>query len=157
MINFEEKKVIYHLMKEIVEERRSLTKQYYELKERLDCIYKNDSQMNEQKKSSKVIVNQGKKGFEYDYHRKKVKTLIVPVDRVSKNIISILKQSTVLMSNKNLLNKLNTEYDLSISLSNLSSNILPKMINERSLPIQKAYRGYWQYKRLDIEGRKNND
>lgn len=34
----EEKKVIYTLMREIVEERRELSKQYYDLKAKLDTL-----------------------------------------------------------------------------------------------------------------------
>ncbi|MBL1229299.1 hypothetical protein IW492_08655 [Enterococcus sp. BWB1-3] len=36
--NFKEKETIYKLMREIIQERRELSKQYYELKERLEKL-----------------------------------------------------------------------------------------------------------------------
>jgi hypothetical protein len=144
----EEKECIYQLMRELIAERRDISKQYSELKQRLDEL--NSVEQSPDKVSSgdkKVIsVFEQEKIKNKDYLFKKNKTQHhISFDRVSKNILSILKQSPVPLSNQQLLEKLNTEYELCVSYKNLTCNILPKMLKERSLPIERAYRGYWQY------------
>lgn len=139
-------------MRKILRERRELTKQYYELKVKLD-------QLDEKKRGAQKEVKkppstmQKEKIKQTDHFFCKDKTAHYnSFDRVSKNIVLILKHSDVPLSNKQILKKLNEEYEISTSLKNLTCNILPKMKNERSLPIQKAYRGYWQYKMFSKEG-----
>lgn len=73
-------------------------------------------------------------------------------DRVSRAIVSILKGSPIPLSNMQILDKLIEKYEASITLKNLTSNVLPKMNSECSLPVQKAYREYWKYKLLSKEG-----
>ena len=148
----EEKRVIYKLMKEIIEERRELSKQYFDLKQRLNELTKKEESVPRTYKKNFSILER-ERITQQDYLKSQNKNSYYnSFDRVSKNIISILKNSTVPLSNKQILAKLNKEYELSISLRNLTCNILPKMNKERSLPIQKAYRGYWQYKLFIKEG-----
>lgn len=145
MDTIKEKEVVYQLMREIMAERRVLTKQYFDLKNILDGLDKKEV-YRDKKKESIIKVSRQKQSKYQDLGNGKKK--IISFDRISKNIISILKQSPVPLSNKQITERLNKEYESSVSLKNLTCNILPKMINERSLPIQKAYRGYWQYKQL---------
>ncbi len=143
-----EKELIYDLLGKLIDERRELNKQYEGLKQQLDDL-------NSVEHSPKRVSSGGRKTLSIlerekirnrDYLFSKNKTQHqISFDRVSKNILAILKQSPVPLSNKQLLEKLNTEYELCISYKNLTCNILPKMIKERSLPIERAYRGYWQY------------
>lgn len=143
-----EKELIYDLLGKHIDERRELNKQYEGLKQQLDDL-------NSVEHSPKRVSSGGRKTLSIlerekirnrDYLFSKNKTQHqISFDRVSKNILAILKQSPVPLSNKQLLEKLNTEYELCISYKNLTCNILPKMIKERSLPIERAYRGYWQY------------
>ena len=148
----DEKVIIYQLMREIIEERRELSKQYFDLKSKLDDLEHSEcsKQMNRIKS---ITVVEKSKPIKKDYYFKKDGVRHHnSFDRVSMNVISILKQSAVPLSNRQILNKLTKDYELSISLKNLTCNILPKMKNERSLPIQRAYRGYWQYKRSSRKG-----
>jgi hypothetical protein len=143
----EEKRIIYELMREIILERRELSKQYYELREQLVALdnFKDISIVN--KKNASLTILEKEKIREEDYlHRKNKSFHYIPFARISKNILSILKESPVPLSNKQLAEKLSTDYEVGINYSNLTSNILPKMLNERELPIEKAYRGYWQYR-----------
>lgn len=143
-----EKELIYDLLGKLIDERRELNKQYEGLKQQLDDL-------NSVEQSPKRVSSGGKKTLSIlerekirnlDYLFSKNKTQHqISFDRVSKNILAILKQSPVPLSNKQLLEKLNIEYELCISYKNLTCNILPKMLKERSLPIERAYRGYWQY------------
>ena len=141
-----EKLIIYQLMHEIIKERRELSKQYYDLKTRIDQFDREDLVIESNN-------NQFQKKFEKertiheDYLLSKNKaTCHNSFDRVSKNIVSILKHSGVPLNSKQILERLTSEYEIPVSLKNLTCNILPKMKNEKTLPIQKACRGYWQYK-----------
>lgn len=150
-----EKLIIYQLMREIIEERRALSKHYYELKTRLDQLDK--KVLNEPKISeTSLTILEKEKINQQDYFHKKNRTYHYnSFDRVSRTIVSILKESPVPLNNKQILKKLTNEYELSLTLKNLTCNILPKMNSERSLPVQRAYRGYWQYKLFSKEGSRN--
>lgn len=143
-----EKKIIYELMREIIAERRELSKQYFDLKCRLDQLEKKECKELDIKTKPLTIIEK-EMIKQKDFLAKENKAgHCNSFDRVSKHIVSILKQSPTPLSNKQIFYKLHDEYEIAISLKNLTCNILPKMINERSLPVQKAYRRYWQYKRL---------
>lgn len=152
-----EKLIIYQFMREILEERRNLTKQYFELKEKLDQFEEIKECASKQMETTLTIMDK-EKIQQQDYFFQRNKTQYHnSFDRVSRTILSILKQAQVPLSNKEILNKLTKEYELSISLNNLTCNILPKMNNECSLPIQRASRGYWQYELSSNEGSKAVD
>lgn len=144
----EEKKLIYELLRKLIDERKELNNQYKELKQRLDDLISIEQSpvkvvpKNEQKHS--VLEREKIRNQDYLFSKNKTQHYI-SFDRVSKNILAILKQSPVPQSNRQILEKLNIEYELCISYKNLTCNILPKMLKERSLPIERAYRGYWQY------------
>lgn len=142
----EEKRIIYELMRELIIERRELSKHYYELKQQLDDLGKsNDLLVNKEHRPMSVLEKEKIRDSDY-FHRNNKKSHHISFDRISKNILSVLKESPVPLSNKQIAEKLTTEYELNVNYSNLTSNILPKMLKERSLPIEKAYRGYWQYR-----------
>ena len=143
----EEKKIIYKLMRELIAERRELSKQYYDLKERLDSLntLPNVPNIKKEPTTTSSLIEKEQIQERDAFHHKYKSAHYLPFDRVSKNILSILKQSPVPPSNKQILEKLNTEYELHVTYQNLSANILPKMLKERSLPIEKSCRGYWQY------------
>lgn len=149
---FREKEIIYQLMHEIIEERRELSKQYFALKDKLDQIDKKSDVVTEPKYPPISMMEKEKILYRDILHKKNRTSHYIPFDRVSKNIVSILKKAHVPLSNKQILNTLSREYELSITLKNLSSNILPKMNDEYSIPVQRAHRGYWQYKLHHKEG-----
>ncbi|ELS0478054.1 hypothetical protein R4Y59_002662 [Enterococcus faecalis] len=141
----EEKRIIYELMRELIIERRELSKHYYELKQQLDDLGSNDLLENKEHRPMTVLEKEKIRDSDY-FHRNNKNSHHISFDRISKNILSVLKESPVPLSNKQIAEKLTTEYELNVNYSNLTSNILPKMLKERSLPIEKAYRGYWQYR-----------
>ncbi|WP_301389607.1 hypothetical protein [Enterococcus entomosocium] len=141
----EEKRIIYELMRELIIERRELSKHYYELKQQLDDLGSNDLLENKEHRPMTVLEKEKIRESDY-FHRNNKNSHHISFDRISKNILSVLKESPVPLSNKQIAEKLTTEYELNVNYSNLTSNILPKMLKERSLPIEKAYRGYWQYR-----------
>lgn len=142
----EEKKIIYEILKKIITEKEDLNRQYDGLSERLDVLNNIEQVSLTSKNRPSISILEKERIQDQDYFYRKNKTLNhVPFDRVSKNILAILKQSPIPLSNKQLLQKLNTEYELHVTYKNLTCNILPKMLKERSLPIERAHRGYWQY------------
>ncbi|EOW2605862.1 hypothetical protein ACOU98_002012, partial [Listeria monocytogenes] len=149
MLNIQaEKKLIYSLLQNLIDERRELNRQYDGLEKRLEALNGvEQSFLTTSTTNGKLnSVFEKEKIREQDYLFNKNRTQHhVSFDRVSKNILSILKQSPIPLSNKQLLESLNAEYEMCISYKNLTCNILPKMLKERSLPIERAYRGYWQY------------
>lgn len=157
MVISKEKEIIYQLMHELIKERRELSKQYFDLKSRLEQIERKEIRIPEQLESSLTILDREKmKQQDFIFNKNKTQHHN-SFDRVSRTILSILKQSPVPLSNKQILDRLINEYEFSITLKNLTCNILPKMNKKHSLPVQKAYRGYWQYKLFSKEGTKAND
>lgn len=144
----EEKKLINNLLQKLINNRREINRHYDELIERLDVLIISEQSstntISEIKRSVSIMEREKIRNQDYLFSKNKTHHH-VPFDRTSKNILAILKQSPVPLSNQQLLKKLNTEYELFISYKNLTCNILPKMLKERSLPIERAYRGYWQY------------
>ncbi|WP_138314738.1 hypothetical protein [Enterococcus faecium] len=152
-----ERIMIYQLMQEIIKERRELSKQSFDLKSKLDSLEKEQDHFLGHSEPALTVFEKEKINQQDYFFKNNKRSHHSSFDRVSKNILSILKQSPIPLSNKQILNKLTKEYELSISLNNLTCNILPRMKNDQSLPIQKAYRGYWQYKRPSQKGVELND
>ncbi|MBC1664148.1 hypothetical protein HB955_08350 [Listeria welshimeri] len=103
-----EKQLIYDLLRKLIDERRELNKQYEELKQRLDNLNSMEQVSAEILPGNKknISVLEKEKTLSKDYLFRKNKTQhYVSFDRVSKNILSILKQSPVPLSNQQLLKK----------------------------------------------------
>lgn len=148
----EEKKRIYNLMRELIAERRGLSKQYHEMKKRLDFLDTMPSTpLLKSETAVLTLLEKEKIRSQYSFYRKNKSSHYVSFDRISKNILSILKGSPVPLNNSQILEKLNTEYELHVTYQNLSANILPKMLKERSLPIEKPCRSYWKYQLPHLE------
>ncbi|BDH63986.1 hypothetical protein [Enterococcus faecalis] len=151
-----EKNNIYEQMKLIIEERRELTKQYYELKERLDlldhsefeiALKKND--ILEEKKKQSIF----KKESEYQRYmisKKSNQSNSIPYQIIGLKISSILKDSGRPLSSKEIHATLSESNEIEVSYNNLTMNILPKMNKDSKMNVEKAYRGYWQYRLKSI-------
>jgi hypothetical protein len=142
MDKYDEKELIYQQMDLLMKERRELTKTYNELKNRLVFL---DSVDTTKQQSSKIppteIENQkymlakkeGLKGNQ-SYHK------------IRFTIASILKEAGIPLSNKEIYKRLTEEHQISISYSNFTHNILPRIKEDSSIHVERAYRGYWQYR-----------
>ncbi|MGM0213172.1 hypothetical protein [Enterococcus sp. AZ109] len=149
----EEVKLIYSLMREIITERRELTKQYYDLKYRIDMLergtkIKNDRRLiqgNVREHTSitnQVSSNSSKKN--HSFRQSKLKK--IPFERIATYITEILKSSEVPLGSKEIYERLTDKYEVQIQYSNLTSNILPRIHQSNSFHIERAYRGFWQYR-----------
>lgn len=147
----EEKRYIYELMKAIAEERKILSQNYFELKEKLSRL---ENAQEEPTSTAPVQTIKKNTSFQIEkesqrdsYFRNNKSSHFIPFEKVSISIVNILKKSDIPMSNSQLLESLKEEYGIRISYSNLTSNILPKMNEDKSIAVEKAYRGYWQYRK----------
>ncbi|MFS1026492.1 hypothetical protein ACFC9R_14420 [Enterococcus casseliflavus] len=147
----EEKRNIYELMKAIAEERKILSQNYFELKEKLSRL---ENAREEPTSTAPVQTIKKNTSFQIEkesqrdsYFRNNKSSHFIPFEKVSISIVNILKKSDIPMSNSQLLESLKEEYGIRVSYSNLTSNILPKMNEDKSIAVEKAYRGYWQYRK----------
>jgi hypothetical protein len=126
----------------VISERRELTKIYNELKNRLILL---DSVNAEKKKPSKIpqteIENQ-----KYLLAKKERIKGNPSYHKISFTIASILKEVGVPLSNKEIYKRLTEEHQISISYSNFTHNILPRIKEVSSIHVERAYRGYLQYR-----------
>ncbi|EAC2925508.1 hypothetical protein TP95_14980, partial [Listeria monocytogenes] len=130
-------------------ERRQLTKQYFDLKERLNKInlttIKVIEEQKPQKKSQSQIRKENIENDKYFLSKKEGKTYL-PYSKIALQISHILKKHGLPLSNKQIYEKLVNDFQLSINYSNLSNNILPRMNLDSSINVEKVTRGFWQYK-----------
>lgn len=151
---YSEKEHIYSLMKELIIERREITKQYYDLKQSLTKL---DSIENLSAKESVEISTSSlahvpplvhtEQISSTNFQRKKTYSF----ERIASCITEILKESPIPLSNKKIYDKLLDEYEIFITLTNFSNNILPKIHQTKQIPVEKAYRGFWQYTKSERE------
>lgn len=71
----------------------------------------------------------------------------VPYSIISLKIASLLKEAGRPISNKELYELITKDQRFVFTYKNLTMNVLPKMANDKSVNVEKAYRGFWQYRR----------
>ncbi|HAK1345165.1 TPA: hypothetical protein H1122_002764, partial [Listeria monocytogenes] len=112
----DERESIYHLMQEIMTERRQLTKQYFDLKERLNKInlttIKVIEEQKPQKKSQSQIRKENIENDKYFLSKKEGKTYL-PYSKIALQISHILKKHGLPLSNKQIYEKLVNDFQLS--------------------------------------------
>lgn len=149
----EEKKIIYELMRELIAERRELSSQYYDLKYRLmelESTEKNKKNLVTEKTLEKDVFDENKKNSRSESKRVFIpftKPKKVPFERIATYVVETLKNSDIPLSNKSIHEALNDKYGLQIQYSNLTNNILPRISQSNSYPIEKIHRGFWQYRK----------
>lgn len=156
MDNSSEKEYVYEQMKLIIEERRELTKQYHDLKERLTLLdhskFKIESVKVDDFKGEKKIDN-FKKESEYQRYmlsKKSHQSKSIPYQIIGLSISSILKGAGRPLSNKEIYTILRDSNEIEVNYKNLTMNILPKMDKDSKMNVERAYRGYWQYRLTKI-------
>lgn len=150
MDNAAEKKYIYQQMHLIIEERRELTKLYFHLKERLSSLDKLVDCKEIKNTDTLMVKREGnilsKESDYQQYILSKKSSKNIPYQKIALTISSILKGSGRPLSNKEIHTILKNENRIQIGYKNLTMNILPKMNNDSTMNIERAYRGYWQYR-----------
>ncbi|MGG5315866.1 hypothetical protein [Enterococcus sp. AZ072] len=154
----EEKRLIYGLMKQLIEERREISKAYFDLKEQLNSLNEQGSTiLNAQKDLKHDLVEKTKE--QRSEVRKHYESLIpitrkrksYPFERVAGYVIEMLRKEGIPLSSKVIHEKLQSDYEVYVGYANLTNNILRKMIDLDKYSIEKATRGFYQYRRRGIE------
>ncbi|MCE2534059.1 hypothetical protein KJZ24_04180 [Enterococcus faecalis] len=146
----DEKCHVYEQLKLLMEERRELSRQYYDLKEYLihleeDKIVSDSSDELSQEtkfsnfKSEKVLQD-------YLIQRKMIGTHQRNYKDYGYIIASILKESGKPLSGKQIYQELAKNNDILPDYRNFVNNILPKINRDDSISVERAMRGYWQYR-----------
>lgn len=146
MDKFDEKELIYQQMNLLMKERSELTKSYNALKDRLfNLDFELDKDYMMKQKSAKIpkseIENQ-----RYLLAKKEGIKRNQSYQKISLTIALILKEAGVPLANKEIYRILTEEHHLTISYPNLTNNILPRIKEDSSIHVERAYRGYWQYR-----------
>jgi len=133
------KKIIYQQLLIILKDIHTLIKAYEDSMERLKEYDTNQKYLGQNSHFCEDIENQkyllskkkGKQGYDYQ---------ILALD-----IASLLKESGKPLSTYQIFQELN-EMGYSLSRSNLSHNIMQKINGDSRINVERAYRGYWQYR-----------
>lgn len=144
-----EKEIIYQLMRNLIEERRALSKQYMDLKVRLDSLdelHINDSRNTDENYSTTDKEKESK--FRVIPPYKKVKK--EPIERIGGYVSEVLRGASTPLKSKELYEALVQNYEVQIQYLNFRNNILPRLAEMNQFSIEKAYRGYWQYRRETV-------
>ncbi|MGO2963368.1 MAG: hypothetical protein ACTIDE_12250 [Carnobacterium maltaromaticum] len=156
MDNSSEKKYVYEQMKMIVEERRELTKQYHDLKERLTLLDQSNFKIEPEKLAdfkAKEKKDDFKKESEYQRYilsKNSYRSKMISYQTIGLTISSLLKEAGRPLSNKEIYSRLNETNEIEVNYKNLTMNILPKMNKDSKMNVERAYRGYWQYRLTKI-------
>ncbi|EKZ0192912.1 hypothetical protein [Enterococcus faecalis] len=156
MDNSSEKKYIYEQMKLIIEERRELTRQYYKLKNHLNLLDHSNFKTNTLncnlfgKEKVQTVFKKESEYQRYMLSKRLKQSKSIPYQVIGLTIASILKGSGRPLSNKEIYTILSESNEIEITYNNLTMNILPKMNKDPKMNVEKAYRGYWQYRLKSI-------
>lgn len=125
----------------ILSEISRLTKSYEDLK----------SYLLEQTTEKELVSTESKFSKEVEYQRymeqkRKSSSVSNAYHHIAAKISTILRQSEVPLSNRQIFDRLIQDDSISVTYSNLTHNILRKMAADKNMNVEKAYRGYWQYR-----------
>ncbi|MGY0354377.1 hypothetical protein ACWY2R_07785 [Enterococcus avium] len=146
MSTFDEKKAIYDQMTKLIEERRVLTRAYYELKKELVDLKRNEIKENEVSRKDNTNLSSELENQKYFMDRRTKKYSGVCYQDMALKIASYLKEKGIPVATGEIYSMLKEKYQIFISYKNLVGNILPKIKNDSSINIERASRGYWQYR-----------
>ena len=146
MDKFDEKELIYRQMDLLMKERSEITKTYNELKDRLSKLDIELGINYSLKRNSSKIPKSEIENQKYLLAKKEGIKRNQSYQKISLTIASILKEAGVPLANKEIYRILTEEHQLTISYPNLTNNILPRIKEDSSIHVERAYRGYWQYR-----------
>ncbi|AYW51007.1 AraC family transcriptional regulator [Tetragenococcus halophilus] len=159
-----EMRKLYHYLRggeELMEENISLRffnqidRTLYELDQLIQLL-------NMMKQSNKDIQNEGSSSLEKNflkiesiyqqYMDQKYGSRSVPRNSyqdIATKISSLLKESEIPLSTKEIYTKLLENNNTQLSYGNFSSNILPRIDNDANFNVERVKRGYWQYRLIN--------
>ncbi|MDU6524475.1 hypothetical protein ACF3OA_02395 [Enterococcus thailandicus] len=146
----DEKCRVYEQLRLLMEERRELSKQYFDLKEYLIHLEDNQDTTNSDKAIHREVeqMNLGNEKELQDYftQRKAIDNHHRSYKDYGFIIASILKEAGKPLSAKQIYHEWMESYEIFPDYRNFVNNILPKINRDESIPVERAMRGYWQYR-----------
>lgn len=140
----QEKENIYRQMTAILDQIRILMRAYEDWKNYLLGI-ENKSPIEEEKQ-----VNTNKFALEVEsqkyFSQKQFQSVDNSYKTIALKVSAILKEKGIPLSTRKIYELLLDDNVTSLSYSNLSKNILRRANNDSKINIERASRGYWQYK-----------
>lgn len=134
-------------MKLLIEERRELSKCYFDLKEKLANLEKTNSNfVSTPENVRETTLSKDVENQKYILSKKRYKQSSIPYQDIAIKIASILKEAGQPVSTKEIYDVLKDNYNYSLSYNNLVSNILPRINGDSTINVEKSCRGYWQYR-----------
>lgn len=153
----EEKRALMKLIGELIHERKAITTLYEAIQKRLLRIEEIEKSISEDTYHNEGTIIPRKEIDQLKFKDNKIKSSFIPYDIISKDICYILKTSGIPMNGSQIHLKITKNLHFNLDYKNLVSNILPRMVNDSNLPIEKAYRGFWQYRQTENKGVNFND
>ena len=145
----EEKRTLMKLLIELMHERKAVASLYEAVEKRLNRIEEIENTISEGHALSQTTIIPKK---EIDYTKfkdQKIKLYSIPYDIISKDICYILKSSGIPMNASQIYSVVTKNLHFNLGYKNLVSNILPRMVEDNNLPVEKVYRGFWQYRHTE--------
>ena len=145
----EEKRTLMKLIVELIHERKAITSLYEAIENRLNRIEEIENTISEGQSYTKTTIIPKKEIDRAKFNDQKIKPSSIPYDIISKDICYILKNSGIPMNGSQIHSAITKNLHFNLDYKNLVNNILPKMVKDNSLPIEKVHRGFWQYRRAE--------
>ncbi len=146
----DEKCRVYEQLRLLMEERRELSKQYFDLKEYLIHLEDNQDTTSSDKAIHRDVepmnLENEKELQDYFTQRKAIDNHHRSYKDYGFIIASILKESGKPLSAKQIYHEWTESYEIFPDYRNFVNNILPKINRDESIPVERAMRGYWQYR-----------
>lgn len=146
----DEKCRVYEQLRLLMEERRELSKQYFDLKEYLIHLEDNQDTTSSDKAIHRELepmnLENEKELQDYFTQRKAIDNHHQSYKDYGFIIASILKEAGKPLSAKQIYHEWTESYEIFPDYRNFVNNILPKINRDESIPVERAMRGYWQYR-----------
>lgn len=144
----QEKENIYTQMTTILEQIQIQMRAYEDLKNYLLGIENRNST------DEKKIANKNKFALEVEtqkyFSQKQFQSVDNSYQTIALKVSAILKEKGVPLSTRKIYELLLDDGVTSLSYSNLSKNILRQANNDSKINIERAFRGYWQYRQKNF-------
>lgn len=147
----EEKRELLKLIVELISERKAITQLYEAIENRLKRIEEIENVISEGQSTTKTTLIPKEEIDRVKFYDHKIKPSSIPYDIISKDICYILKTSGRPMNASQIHSTITKNLHFNLDYKNLVNNILPKMVKDNNLPIEKVYRGFWQYRRAETK------
>lgn len=145
----EEKRALMKLIVELIHERKAITSLYGAIEKRLNQIEEIENTISEGPLYTKTTIIP-KKEIDYaKFNDQKIKPSSIPYDIISKDICYVLKTSGIPMNASQIYSVVTKNLHFNLGYKNLVNNILPKMVDDNNLPVEKVHRGFWQYRHTE--------